>query len=122
MSIQTILLLVSIGLFAGVLSGFVGIGGGIVIVPALVFFVGLSQHQAQGTSLAMLMTPVGILAVYNYYKAGNIRIDFAVLMALGFIVGAYFGSKMSMKISEDVIRKVFAGFMIVVALKMLFSK
>ena len=122
MSLQTVLLLITIGLLAGVLSGFVGVGGGIILVPALVLF-GLSQHSAQGTSLALLMTPVGVFAVYNYYKAGHIEINYALLIAVGFIVGAYFGSKLSLRIeNEDLVKKIFAGFMIVVAAKMLFSK
>lgn len=122
MSLQTVLILILIGLLAGILSGFVGVGGGIVIVPALVLCLGLSQHQAAGTSLALLMTPVGIFAVYNYYKAGNINIYYALLIAVGFVLGAYFGSKMALKVSGDISRKVFAGFMILVAIKMFFTK
>ncbi len=117
-----ILLLVSIGLFAGMLSGVVGVGGGIFVVPALVFFLGLSQHNAQGTSLALLMTPVGIFAVYNYYKEGYVNVPFALFIAIGFIAGAYFGSKLALKMPDDIIRKVFAGFMILVAVKMLLTK
>ena len=122
MSLQTVLLLISIGLFAGILSGFVGVGGGIFVVPALVFFLGLSQHNASGTSLALLMTPVGIFAVYNYYKSGNVNVNYALVIAIGFIVGAYFGSKLSLSISGDIVKRVFAVFMILVALKMLISK
>ena len=122
MGAQTILLLISIGLFAGALSGFVGVGGGIVIVPALIFFVGLSQHQASGTSLALLMTPVGILAVYNYYKSGNVNINYALLIAAGFVLGAYLGSKLALRVSADNVRKIFAVFMFLVAAKLFFSK
>lgn len=123
MSLQTVLLLIIIGLLAGVLSGFVGVGGGIILVPALVLLVGLTQYEAQGTSLALLMTPVGIFAVYNYYQAGHIKINFALLIAVGFVVGAYFGSKLSLRLeNEDLVKKIFAGFMILVAAKMLFSK
>lgn len=115
-------MLVLIGLAAGMLSGFVGVGGGVVIVPALIFLIGMSQHNAQGTSLALLMTPVGILAVYNYYKTGNINIPYAILMALGFVVGAYFGSKVALKISGDTVKKIFGVFMLLVALKLIFGK
>lgn len=122
MGIQTVIILISIGLFAGALSGFVGVGGGIVIVPALIFFVGLSQHEASGTSLALLMTPVGILAVMNYYKSGNVNINYALLIAAGFVLGAFLGSKLSLRLSPDIVRKVFALFMFVVAIKLYFSK
>lgn len=117
-----IILLVSIGLIAGVLSGVVGVGGGIFVVPALVFFLGLTQHQASGTSLALLMLPVGFLAVYNYYKTGNVNVTYALVIAIGFIAGAYFGSKLALKMPDDLIRKIFAVFMILVAIKMLLTK
>ncbi len=122
MGLQTVILLVTIGLFAGILSGFVGIGGGIVLVPALVFFLGLTQHQAAGTSLALLMTPVGILAVYNYYKTDNVKINYALIIALGFVLGSFFGSKLSLRIAPEVVKKIFATFMLVVAIKLFFSK
>lgn len=122
MTIQTIILLVLIGIFAGALSGFVGIGGGVVIVPALIFLLGLTQHEAQGTSLALLMTPVGILAVINYYKSGNINFTYAALVAIGFVAGAFFGSKLSLKLSGDMVKKIFGVFMLLVSLKLIFSK
>ncbi|HEX4886411.1 MAG TPA: sulfite exporter TauE/SafE family protein [Luteibaculaceae bacterium] len=122
MSFQTIIILVCIGLLAGVLSGFVGVGGGVVIVPALAFFLGLSQHEAQGTSLALLMTPVGLFAVMNYYKAGNVNIVYALTIAVGFVVGAFFGSKLSLKLPEDTVKKVFGLFMLIMSLKLIFSK
>ncbi len=122
MPLPTILILVLIGLIAGVMSGFVGVGGGIVVVPALIFFIGLTQHQAQGTSLALLMTPVGMFAVYNYYKSGNVKVDYALYIALGFLFGAFLGSKVALKLPPDIIKKVFGAFMLIVALKMIFSK
>ncbi len=121
MTFQTILILVIIGLLAGILSGFVGVGGGIILVPALVLF-GMSQYDAQGTSLALLLAPVGVFAVMNYYKAGHVKVNTALILSLGFVVGAYFGSKLSLKIPEDIVKKVFAAFMIVVAVKLLISK
>lgn len=122
MSIQTIIILILIGIFAGVLSGFVGIGGGIVIVPALVFFLGLSQLEAQGTSLALMLPPIGALAVANYYKAGNLNIKYAIIIAVFFIVGGYLGSKISLAISPEKVKKLFGIFMLLIALKLIFSK
>jgi len=120
MSIQTILLLAFIGLAAGVLSGMIGIGGGIIIVPALVFILGFSQQQAQGTSLGLLLLPVGILAVLNYYKQGFIDIKVVGIMSVTFVVGGWLGSKLSLSIPQDTVKKIFAVLLIVVAVKMLF--
>ena len=95
MTVQIILLLVLIGLAAGVLSGLVGVGGGIIVVPALVFFLGFTQQQAQGTSLGLLLLPVGILAVLNYYKQDQIDIRVVGIMALAFILGGWLGSRLA---------------------------
>jgi len=118
----TIVLLILIGLAAGVLSGFVGVGGGIIIVPALMWMMGFGQHQAQGTSLAVLLLPVGILAVMNYYKAGQIDIKAAAIISLTFVVGAYFGSKWSLALPVDVVKKIFGAVMILAALKLILGK
>ena len=120
MSIQTILLLAIIGLAAGILSGMIGIGGGIIIVPALVFILGFSQQQAQGTSLGLLLLPVGILAVMNYYKQGYIDIKVVAIMSVTFILGGWLGSKLSLSLPQETIKKIFAVLLIVVAAKMLF--
>jgi uncharacterized membrane protein YfcA len=82
MTTQTILLLILIGLFAGMMSGFVGIGGGVIIVPALIYIMGLSQHEAQGTSLILMLPPIGILAVMNYYKAGQLNLNYGIIIAI----------------------------------------
>ncbi|MGE5499245.1 MAG: TSUP family transporter [Syntrophothermus sp.] len=111
-----------LGLAAGILSGLVGIGGGILIVPALVFVFGLTQHQAQGTSLAVLIPPVGILAALTYYKAGHIDLRIAGLICLGFIFGALFGAKLAIGIPDAVLKKVFGAFLLIVAVKMIFFK
>ena len=95
MSVSTLIILLVIGLMGGILSGLVGVGGGIIIVPALVYFLGLSQHSAQGTSLALMLPPIGILAAMNYYKAGSLNIKYALVIAIAFIIGGYFGSKIS---------------------------
>ncbi|MEP6749830.1 MAG: sulfite exporter TauE/SafE family protein [Bacteroidota bacterium] len=120
MSIQTIFLLAIIGLAAGVLSGMIGIGGGIIIVPALVFILGFSQQQAQGTSLGLLLLPVGILAVMNYYKQGYIDIKVVGIMSVTFVLGGWLGSRLSLSVSQETVKKVFALLLIIVAAKMLF--
>ncbi len=120
MDIQTILLLVLIGLAAGTLGGLVGVGGGIIIVPALVYLLGFGQFQAQGTSLALIMFPVGILAVLQYYKQGHIDFRYVGLLAIGFIVGGFLGSKISLSMPQEIVKKVFACLMLIIAVKMLF--
>jgi uncharacterized membrane protein YfcA len=120
MAYPLILGLLLLGLIAGVFSGIVGIGGGIILVPALVYIFGLSQHQAQGTSLGMLMLPVGILAVMQYYKQGFVDYKLVAFIAIGFVVGGYLGGKLAVTIPETLIKRIFALFMIAVAVKMLF--
>ena len=115
MDIQTLLLLLCIGLLAGIASGFVGIGGGMIIVPALVFGLGLNQHMAQGTSLAMMIPPIGILAVMSYYKAGQIQLEYAGILALTFILGAWMGSKWALRINPSIVRLIFGMFMLFAA-------
>lgn len=115
MDIQTLLLLLCIGLLAGIASGFVGIGGGIIIVPALVFGLGLNQHMAQGTSLAMMIPPIGILSVMSYYKAGQIQLEYAGILALTFVLGAWMGSKWALRINPSVVRLIFGLFMLFAA-------
>ena len=114
-------MLVSIGLFAGLLSGFVGVGGGIIIVPALVFLLGLTQHQAQGTSLFVLMLPVVSFAVLNYWKSGNVKWEYGLVIAMTFIVGAFFGSKLSLKISPGLVQLIFGILMAFISFRMILS-
>ncbi|NPA35940.1 MAG: sulfite exporter TauE/SafE family protein [Chlorobi bacterium] len=118
---QLILVLI-IGLMAGIVSGALGVGGGIIIVPALVFLLGFSQHMAQGTSIAVLMLPTGILAVMQYYKNGYVNIKVALLLMLLFVAGAYLGSLFSMSIPDKLLRKVFGVFMLLVSIKMIMGK
>ncbi len=120
MDTQTILIVILVGIAAGILGGLVGVGGGLIIVPALIYFLGMSQHTAQGTSLGLIMLPVGILAVLNYYKQGHVDFKIVGLLAVGFLVGSFFGSKIALNLPQDTIKKVFAAFMIIVAVKMLF--
>lgn len=122
MSVVTIILLIVIGIAAGMLSGLVGVGGGIVIVPALVYLLAFSQKQAQGTSLAILLLPIGILAVLNYYKDPQVNLDVKVvaLIIVGFLAGSYFGSKLALALPDATVKKIFAIFMLLIAIKMLF--
>lgn len=119
MTMQLVLLLSVIGLLAGMLSGMIGVGGGIIIVPALVFFLGFSQKAAQGTSLGLLLLPIGILAVINYYNKGLIDVRVVLVMALAFIVGGFLGSKIALAISEEALRRIFAIVLFYTGLKML---
>ena len=120
MSFTTILLLVIVGLVAGFLSGLIGIGGGVIIVPALVFFVGFTQKQAQGTSLGILLLPVGILAVIQYYKQGYLNVNYVLIVALAFVAGGFFGSKLALTLSDEKMKKIFAIILLVISVKMLF--
>lgn len=120
MDTQTILIIIMVGIAAGILSGLVGVGGGIIIVPALVYFIGFSQKTAQGTSLAMIMLPVGIFGVMQYYKQGHVDFKIVGLLAIGFLAGSFFGSKIALSISQETLKKVFAVLMILIAIKMLF--
>lgn len=122
MSVSMLLLLIAIGVVTGVLAGMLGIGGAIIMVPALVFIVGFSQHMAQGTSLAVMLPPIGIIAAYNYWKAGQVNITFALILAAAFIVGSYFGSKFALHIPQPVLKKIFGILLLLVAAKMLLSK
>jgi uncharacterized protein len=118
----TIVMLLCVGLIAGMLSGLVGIGGGIIIVPALVYFMGVSQHEAQGTSLAVLLLPVGVFAVYNYYKAGYVDIKTTLIIASTFLIGGYIGSKIAVSIDQNMVKKIFGVFLLLVAFKMILGK
>ncbi len=120
MTFTTILILIIIGVVAGMLSGLIGIGGGIVIVPALVFFLGFSQLKAQGTSLGILLLPVGLLAVTQYYKQGHIDVKVVLIVSASFLIGGFLGSKLALSVSETTVKKFFAMMLIFIAFKMLF--
>lgn len=119
MTLQLILILVTIGLMAGMLSGMVGVGGGIIVVPALVFFLGFTQKQAQGTSLALLALPVVILAALNYYNQGLVELRVVLVMAIAFIVGGFFGSKIALSVPEEILKRFFAVILFYTGFKML---
>ncbi len=120
MDTQTIIILFCIGIVAGMLSGVVGIGGGIIIVPALVFFLGFSQLKAQGTSLGILLLPVGILAVIQFYKQGYIDMKTVGIVACSFVVGGYLGSKIALALPQETVKKVFAVLLLLISIKMFF--
>ncbi|MCB9183083.1 MAG: sulfite exporter TauE/SafE family protein [Flavobacteriales bacterium] len=119
---QTIGLLIVVGLLAGILSGFVGVGGGIIMVPALIWLLGYNQHQAQGTSLAVLMLPVVALAVRNYWKAGLLDWRVVAVIAGAFVAGGYFGSKGALALPAETVKRVFGVVMLFAAIKLIFGK
>lgn len=121
MTLQLILILVLIGLFAGTLSGFIGIGGGVIIVPALIYILGLTQHQATGTSLFILAMPVVILGVINYAKTQNVNWTYGLIIASTFVIGGYFGSKLSLKTNPAIVKLIFGIIMIYIAIMMMRS-
>lgn len=121
MNVSTVLILLFVGLIAGMLSGLIGIGGGIIIVPMLLF-IGLTQQQAQGTSLAVMLPPIAFLAVLNYHKAGQIEWKYAMIIAVFFIIGSYYGSKIAINIDQKTLRKIFGVVLLIIAGKMLLTK
>ena len=122
MTLYEIVLLVIVGLLAGFVGGSMGVGGGIIIVPAMVYIMHMTQHQAQGTSLAVLLFPVGILAVINYAKEGYVNFRFAVILILAFVIGSYFGSIFSVNMPDKILKKIFGLLMLFVGLRMVFFK
>jgi len=122
MTSNTLIILLLIGLSAGAFAGLLGIGGGLILIPALVYFIGMNQHEAIGTSLAVMLPPIGLFAAYNFYKAGQINIKYALILALAFMVGSYFSSKFALTIPANLLRKIFSFFLIAVGIKMLFTK
>ena len=115
-------LAIAVGIVVGVVSGVVGIGGGILFVPALVWFFGMSQFRAQGTSLGALLAPVGALAFYEYYRKGNADLRIALLLALGFLIGGYFGARGAQALPEFWLRRIFAVTLMLVGLRMWFTR
>lgn len=120
MTATTLVLLLLVGLAAGFLSGLVGIGGGVIIVPALVLLLGFSQKLAQGTSLGILLLPVGILAVVQYYKQGYLNLPYVAIVSVAFVLGGFLGSKLALSLSDEKMKKIFAIVMMLIAIKMLF--
>jgi uncharacterized protein len=121
MNILTITGLIALGIVAGYFSGLVGIGGGVIIVPALILIFGFNQYTAQGTTLALLIPPIGILAVMKYYQKGYVDIKTAAFICVGFILGGYFGSITAIGLSQEMLKKIFACVLIGLGIKMFFS-
>lgn len=117
-----ILILILVGFTAGTLSGIIGIGGGVIMVPALVMFLGFSQHEAQGTTLAMMLPPIGALAVINYYRKDLVNFEVAAWLVTGFFIGAFLGSRWAVSMPEQLMKKIFGIIMALIALKMILGK
>jgi len=123
MDLNNVILLIVTGLLAGIIAGGFGVGGGIILIPALVFIFGMSQHQAQGTALAVFSVPIGfIIAASNYHKKGFINYKFAAVLILSFLVGSYFGSLLSVNLPANVMKRGFGALIVIVGLKMVFGK
>ena len=133
MEITTFITLLFIGLFAGIAIGYVGIGGGIIIIPSLIYFLGLVQHQAQGVSLALMLPPIGVLAFYKYFQSGSFNLEiegqivenklliYALIMAIFFVIGGWLGAKWSLKTPVHIVKLVFGSFMLYASIKMILS-
>ena len=119
---MTSVLYILLGLVAGVMSGIFGIGGGTIVIPALVFLAGFSQHQAQGTTLAMLVPPIGLLAAIRYYQAGHVKLGIAGLLCIGFFVGGYLGANLIQNVADPSLKKLFGVFLLLISLRMIFGK
>lgn len=122
MAAHQIILLIVVGLTAGLLGGTLGVGGGVIVIPALVFLFGFSQHDAQGTTLAFMLPPVTLLATWNYWKNGNVNWRYALVLSLTFFIGAFIGSKLAVQIPDKVLKKMFGVLLLFFAIKMIFSK
>ena len=122
MSVSTFIILIIFGVLAGVLSGLVGVGGGILMLPLLIIFLGLTQHEAQGTALFAMLPPIGILAAINYYKEGFVKWEYAIVIAFTFVIGGYLGSKLSLSLPPQMVRRIFGVIMLLGAIKLISSK
>lgn len=117
-----IVLYIFLGLASGILSGLIGIGGGIIIIPALVLLFGFSQQLAQGTTLALMVPPIGILAAYTYYKHGFVDLQVAAFICLGFIFGGLFGAKIATALPNIILERIFGVSLFLISLKMIFAR
>jgi hypothetical protein len=121
-SVTQIIQYILLGLLGGIASGILGIGGAVLIIPVLVYVYGWQQHLAQGTTLAMLLPPIGIMAVLRYYQTGNVDFKVAGLLCVGFLFGGWLGGYVANILSGDTLRKVFGVFLLLISLKMIFGK
>jgi uncharacterized protein len=117
-----IIAFVLLGVLAGVFSGLIGLGGGIIIVPALMFLFGMTQHQAQGTTLALLVPPIGLLAAWVYYKQGYVNLKAAAIICAGFVLGSFIGARFATQLSDEILQRVFGVALLAIGIKMIFFK
>lgn len=122
MSLTMIIVFLIVGLIVGIISGMVGIGGGLLLVPVFVLFFGFSYHLAAGTTLALMVPPIGILAAYEYYKHGHVDIKIAIIICIGFLIGGFFGAKLAQVIPASILRKGFSLLLAYTAVKMFLKK
>ncbi len=122
MSLSSLFILIIIGLLSGFISGFVGVGGGVLMIPLMIFLLGFTQFEAQGTAIFAMLPPIGILAALNYFKQGYVKWEYAVVIAFTFVIGGYFGSKVSLNLSPTIVKRVFGFIMLFIGVKMIFSK
>lgn len=111
-----------LGVVAGIFGGMFGIGGGTILIPALVYLFGLTQHQAQGTTLAVLVPPIGLLAALRYWQSGNVKVSMAAFICLGFFLGGYLGAHWIQNIADPLLKKMFGVYLLFIALNMIFAK
>jgi uncharacterized protein len=122
MNLYIFIILILIGLAAGIFGGFVGLGGGVIMIPAMIYLLGMSQFEAQGTSLAVMLPPVGILAAMNYYKAGHLNWKYALIIAITFTLGGFIGSKIALDIPITTVKKVFGFILLGISLNIILGK
>jgi uncharacterized protein len=122
MNLYVFIILILIGLAAGVFGGFVGLGGGVIMIPAMIYLLGMSQFEAQGTSLAVMLPPVGILAAMNYYKAGHLNWKYALIIAITFTLGGFIGSRIALDIPVSTIKKIFGFVLLGISLNIILGK
>jgi len=122
MNTTVVIALIVIGLVAGILSGVMGVGGGVVMIPLMILLLGFNQHEAQGTSLAVLSVPVTFLAAYNYYNEGYVNWKYAAVIAIFFIAGGFVGSKFAVNIDQKTLKRIFGGILLVISIRMLWGK
>lgn len=115
-------LYIALGLIAGIASGILGIGGGTILIPAMVFIFGLTQHQAQGTTLALMVPPIGLLAALRYYQSGNVKLGMAAFICLGFLFGGLIGASLVQNVPELFLKRLFGAFLLIVAIRMILTK
>lgn len=122
MNTSVIIALIAIGLIAGVLSGIMGVGGGVIMIPLMIALLHFNQHEAQGTSLAVLAVPVTFLAAYNYYNEGYVNWKYAAVIAVFFVVGGFVGSKLAVNIDQKTLKRIFGAVLLILSIKMLWGK